>query len=313
MEQIGEMGVWAWLLCALWAVCGGGMGWYCAVIARQITYVTLADGRRQERRLPMAFRLLLPLAPNLTRFFVTPGFDKTRADLSRKLVAAGFEGLLKAEEFLALRILVPAVLGLLWIVALRVFFSTLPEKVAIALLRLQMLYYLIGILSLYVYPAMWLKKALDRRHKSIQRALPFVVDLLTLSVEAGVDFMTAIQRTVERRILDPLGEELIRVVREIQIGKTRRDALRDMADRVDQVDLRSVINALVQADELGVSIGSTLRIQAGQIRAKRFDRAEKQANEAPVKMLFPLLAFIFPAVFLVLLGPMIMQMLRVGF
>ena len=122
--------------------------------------------------------------------------------------------------------------------------------------------------------------------------------------------MNAMQRIVERGKIDALGEELLRVLREIQLGKTRRNALKDMSERVDQADLRSVMNALVQADELGVGIASILRIQADQMRQRRFERAEKMANEAPVKMLFPLVAFIFPAVFLVLLGPIILQILR---
>jgi tight adherence protein C len=137
-----------------------------------------------------------------------------------------------------------------------------------------------------------------------------MLDLLTLSVEAGLDFMSAMQRIVERRRLDALGEEFVRVLREIQLGKTRRVALKDMADRVDHPDIRLVVNSLVQADELGVGISAILRIQADQMRMRRFERAEKQANEAPVKMLFPLVAFIFPAVFLVLLGPIILQILR---
>jgi tight adherence protein C len=137
-----------------------------------------------------------------------------------------------------------------------------------------------------------------------------MLDLLTLSVEAGLDFMSALQRIVERRRLDALGEEFVRVLREIQLGKTRRVALRDMSERVNHPDVRTVVNSLVQADELGVGISAILRIQADQMRQRRFERAEKQANEAPVKMLFPLVAFIFPAVFLVLLGPIILQILR---
>jgi len=105
----------------------------------------------------------------------------------------------------------------------------------------------------------------------------------------------------------------IRVIREIQLGKTRREALRDMSIRVNLPDLRSVVNALVQADELGVSIGAILRIQADQIRQRRFERAEKLANEAPVKMLGPLLFFIFPSVFLILLGPIVARLLEQGF
>ena len=101
--------------------------------------------------------------------------------------------------------------------------------------------------------------------------------------------------------------------REVQLGKTRRESLRDMAGRVGQSDLRSVTHALTQADELGVSIGAILRIQSDQMRVRRFQRAEKLANEAPVKMLFPLIAFIFPCVFIVLLGPVILEFIRQGF
>jgi tight adherence protein C len=127
-----------------------------------------------------------------------------------------------------------------------------------------------------------------------------------------MDFMTALQRCVERRKIDPLGEELVRVVRGIQLGKTRREALREMSERVNLASLRSVVQSLVQADELGVSIGYILRIQSDQIRQRRFERAEKLANEAPVKMLFPLMFFIFPAVFLILLGPVIYRLLKQG-
>ena len=139
----------------------------------------------------------------------------------------------------------------------------------------------------------------------IQRALPFVIDLLTLSVEAGIDFMSGLQRAVERRKMDPLTEELIRMIHEIQLGASRRTALRNLAQRVNMPDMRSFAHALIQADELGVSIGVILRIQSDQMRQRRFDRAERLANEAPVKMLGPLMLFIFPAVFIVLLGPIL--------
>lgn len=125
-----------------------------------------------------------------------------------------------------------------------------------------------------------------------------------------MDFMSALQRNCERRKLDALNEELIRMTKEIQVGTPRRVALRNMADRCRQPDLKSVAHALIQADELGVSIGSILRIQSEQLRGRRFDRAEKLANEAPVKMLGPLMLCIFPAVFVILLGPILMQASR---
>ena len=166
------------------------------------------------------------------------------------------------------------------------------------------------LMLLWVIPDLWLSAAVRRRHLSIQRALPFVLDLLTLSVEAGMDFINALQRNCRSRRLDPLNEELLRMTKEIQVGSSRREALRAMANRVRQGDLKSVAFALIQSDELGVSIGAMLRIQSEQLRARRFDRAEKLAAEAPVKMLGPLMLCIFPAVFIILLGPVLSQSMK---
>ena len=296
----------------LWALSLGGLAWYIGRVWTQMTYVTLADGRRQERRLPMMFRLLLPLAPNIIPFFRTQRFDKMRADINRRIVMAGYEGLLSAEEFLALRVLLPLVLGVILSVALAFTIAHLPDRVQAKMAPRQAfldpMFFLLG----FIWPGMWLGKSIRMRHRQIERALPFVLDLLTLSVEAGMDFMSAIKRIIERRAIDALSEELIRAFREVQLGRTRREALKSMADRTGQTDVSSVVAALVQADELGVSIGNMLRIQADLMRMRRFQRAEKLANEAPVKMLFPLLCFIFPSVFMVLLGPILVQWLKAG-
>ena len=287
-----------------WALCVAGLVWYCLGIARQITYVTLADGRQQERMLPLVFRLLLPFVPNMLPVVSRPGLRKTCDAANRQLVASGFEGLLSGEEFVALKFLMPIVIGSLWCGLLHLQASFLPGSPLSGNLPLLCI---MGFIIAYYYPLIWLRRALKQRHLSIQRALPFVLDLLTLSVEAGMDFMSALQRNCERRKLDALNEELIRMTREIQMGLPRRIALRNMAVRVDLQDLRAIANALIQADELGVSIGAILRIQSDQMRGRRFDRAEKLANEAPVKMLGPLLLFIFPAVFIILLGPILSQ------
>jgi len=298
------------LIVLLWVVTAAGIGAYVASVARHITYVTLADGRRRERRLPFLFRLLIPLTPNVAPLFRRSPFAARRQAITRRIVSAGYEELVSAEEFLGLRVLTPLLLGPFWILMVRL--AAVAGNSAL-LLQLQPGLFAMGVLWLALYPGLWLTGAVQARHREIQRALPFVLDLLTLSVEAGMDFMSSLQRNIERRTIDALGEELIRVVREIQVGKTRRVALRDMAIRVNLPDLRAVVNALVQADELGVSIGSILHIQADQMRQRRFERAERLANEAPVKMLFPLMVFIFPSVFLVLLGPVIARMLEQGF
>jgi len=254
---------------ALAALAVAGVVGYLGTLAGEVTYVTLADGRRQERSIPLLFRALLPLASNFFPLVRRPLFASSVSRAETLLVQGGFEGLLSGEEFVSLQLM------LLWIV-----------------------------------PDLWLYRAVRRRHASIQKALPFVLDLLTLSVEAGMDFIGALQRNCRARRLDPLNEELLRMTKEIQVGSSRKEALRNMSARVGQSDLRAVANALVQADELGVSIGAILRIQSEQLRSQRFDRAEKMAAQAPVKMLGPLLLFIFPAVFIILLGPIISQALK---
>ncbi len=301
------------LLAALWGLALGGLAWYSGQAALDIRYVTLADGRRQERALPLLFRLLLPLAPNMIGWFSRPSFAREREVTGRRLIAAGAEGILETHEYLALRFLVPLVGGPFLIALTALVINALPGSTGELLQQRQVMFYVILLLLLYLQPGAWLRGVINRRHRSIERALPYVLDLLTLSVEAGLDFMTGIKRILEHRAVDPLGEELMRALREVQVGKTRREALRGMAQRVQHPDVSAVISSLVQADELGVSLGAVLRIQADQMRVRRFQRAEKLAQEAPVKLLFPLIAFIFPAVFIVLLGPVLLELLRHSF
>ena len=290
------------ILC--WTACAAIFAAYVASIAGEITYVTLADGRKTARRLPLVFRMLLPFVPNLERLVSRPGFARARQAADEMIVSSGLEGPLTGTEFVALKFLVPLTCGTAWVAFVLLLGTLMPDSI---LSDNTVLLGVFGVLVAYAYPLMWLRGTLKRRHLAIMRALPFVLDLLTLSVEAGMDFMNALQRNCERRKLDPLNEELIRMTREIQVGTPRRVALRNMAERVRQPDLKGVAHALIQADELGVSIGAILRIQSDQLRNRRFERAEKLANEAPVKMLGPLMLCIFPAVFIILLGPVLMQ------
>ena len=134
--------------------------------------------------------------------------------------------------------------------------------------------------------------------------MPNLLDLLTLSVEAGKDFMSSLRDILQRRRMDALNEEWMRTFQEIQLGRKRTEALRDLSKRVRQADLTSVVNAIIQAEELGVSIGQLLRIQGDMLRNKRFSMAEKLANEAPVKIILPIVLFIFPAVMVILIVPL---------
>lgn len=288
-----------------WALAAAGVAWYVAAIAREVTYVTLADGRRQERSIPLLYRILLPFVGNFDSLISRPLFAKQVETADTMLVSAGFEGLLSGREFVALKMLLPIVVGLAFCLFALALNALAPSVGGSAGMFAGM-----GVALAYVQPIIWLRGMVKRRHLSIQKSLPFVLDLLTLSVEAGMDFINALQRNCKLRKLDPLNEELLRMTKEIQVGSSRKEALRNMADRVRQPDLKSVAYALIQADELGVSIGSILRIQSEQLRSRRFDRAEKLAAEAPVKMLAPLLLCIFPAVFIILLGPVINQAIK---
>lgn len=153
-------------------------------------------------------------------------------------------------------------------------------------------------------PMLWLRSKISRRQRSIVRSLPDALDLLTICVEAGLGFDAAMSKVAEKWE-DELSIAFMRVIQEIQLGKLRREALRDMADRMEVPDVSTFVAAIIQADQLGVSIARVLRIQSDQMRVRRRQRAEEQARAATLKILPPVVFFIFPAILVVLLGPAI--------
>ena len=255
------------------------------------------EKREYKVQVPIFFKLLLPIARRFHTFFRRPEFAVACTKADSKLIQAGLDQTFTPEEFVGLRFIYAVVFVPIAFVLL-----ALGGKM-LTVLGLMVLAMGVG------YPLLWLNGQVKLRHRRIQRSLPNVLDLLTLSVEAGRDFLTALRDILQNRERDPLSEELERVFREVQLGKQRRQALRAMADRVKQADLSSMVETLVQADELGVSIGHILRILGDQMRQKRFSHAEKLANESPVKLLFPLFIFIFPAVIIVMLGPILLRSL----
>ena len=164
----------------------------------------------------------------------------------------------------------------------------------------------------WLFPYIWLNDQIKKRHNAIARALPYNIDLLTLSVEAGLDFQAALGTVVEKGMPGPLLEEFNIVLSEIRLGKTRAEALRNMGDRIQLQEMSSFVSNLVQADKMGTSLGKVLRIQSTQMRIARTHRAEKLANEAPVKMLAPLIGCIFPTVFAILFGPIVYRLMFGG-
>lgn len=163
---------------------------------------------------------------------------------------------------------------------------------------------LIGVCMVFgvLLPKIWLSNQVRHRQKAILKSLPDAFDLITTCVEAGLGLDAALARVAEK-VAGPFGEELAIALREVSLGKLRRDALKELAERTGVPDLTTFINAVVQAETMGTSIATVLRVQAEQMRTKRRQRAEQQAQAAPIKMMFPLILCIFPTLFIVILGP----------
>lgn len=174
-------------------------------------------------------------------------------------------------------------------------------------------HYLLALAALgYVYPRVWLKDSLKKRQKDIVRALPTYLDFLTMGVEAGLNMAGAISQAVSKGPVGPLKNEFSLVLRDLRSGLTRADALRRMDERIRVPQVSSFVSAVIQAERLGASLGSTFRFQAEQRRVERFQIAEKLAMEAPVKLIFPLVAFIFPVTFIVLMFPIAVKFMQSG-
>ncbi len=245
-------------------------------------------------------RILHPLlhhfAHPLTRWATKGQREQTTAKLS----AAGLSGQWEEAEWKGLQYSLSVLLSLL-------FFGIFSLMNAGLLTSLEM--GILGLLIGYIFPDSWLKAKAKQRQKEIQHTLPDVLDLLTVSVEAGLGFDAALLKVVEKQ-KGVLAEEFMRVLQEIKMGRPRRESLRDLAKRNKPAeDLSNVVASLVQADQLGISIGGVLRNQAKQIRQKQRQRAEEKAQKAPVKMMIPLVFFVFPSIFIIVLGPAVIQII----
>jgi tight adherence protein C len=164
----------------------------------------------------------------------------------------------------------------------------------------------------FFFPDYWVGRKIKKRRKAILLGIPDTLDLLTISVRAGLGFDAALGKVTEK-VKGPLPDEFRRALAEIRVGKTRKDALRDIVSRTDVPALTNFIGAIIQAEQLGVSISKVLQVQSEQLRIERRQRAEEAAAKAPIKMLFPLVGCIFPSMFIVILGPaIILIMVNMG-
>jgi tight adherence protein C len=255
-----------------------------------------------EMQQPFSQRVLVPLLRRVGELSTTITPQKLLEDTSRKLELAGNPGRVDAATFLASRIVVAAVFGgLLLLVSI-----LSPNKWALGQTIL-----VVGIFTVlgFFFPQLWLQSRINARQHEIRKAMPDALDLLTICVEAGLGFEAAMSK-VSEKWQNELSVALLRAIREIQLGKTRRDALRDMADRIGIAEMTSFVAAVIQSEILGVSMAKVLRIQSDQMRVKRRQRAEEEAHKAPVKMILPLALLIFPSIFIILLTPAGIQISR---
>ena len=231
--------------------------------------------------------VVLGLSKVLGRFTPTGYLEKTQ----RKMLLSGTPAGMDAASFTVIKVVLGLV-GIFAAFALRDFGSGLTRLMV-----------LVGPpLMGFFLPDVWLNRRIEERQNSMLRALPDTLDLLVISVEAGLGFDAALARVVST-VPGPLSEEFFRMLQETRVGVSRRDAMRHLMDRTDLDELRSFLLAMLQAEAFGVAIARVLRVQADEMRVKRRQRAQEKAFAAPVKIVFPLVFCIFPALFVVLLGP----------
>jgi tight adherence protein C len=248
---------------------------------------------------PFSERILLPFMKNMGEFSARFTPQKALQDTSHKLELAGNPGQIDAATFLASRFVIAGVFG-----GLMIMISSLPAT-PWPLGRTILAVGVFGMLGFF-FPQLWLQSVIDRRQHSVRKAMPDALDLLTICVEAGLGFDAAMSK-VSEKWENELSVALLRAIREIQLGKPRRDALRDMADRIDISEMTSFIAAVIQSEMLGVSLAKVLRIQSDQMRVKRRQRAEEDAHKAPIKMILPMVFLTFPSILIILLSPAAIQ------
>jgi tight adherence protein C len=256
-----------------------------------------------ELSMPFTERALVPLIRGLASLLTRTTPQKNVENTRHKLDLAGNPNNWTPSEFLGVRGLA-GISGAGLMTALSVALRMDP---AIILLFIG----IGGVIGFYA-PVFWLGRKIKTRQKAILKQLPDAMDLLTISVESGLGFDAAMQK-VAQKWDNELARAFARVLSEIRVGKLRREGLRDMAARIEVPDFTNFIAAIIQADQLGVSIAKVLRIQSEQMRVKRRQRAEEQANQAPIKMLIPLAFLVFPSIFIVLLGPTVLIFMGGGF
>ena len=264
-----------------------------ALLQTQVGDVTVPDQRAEQLAKPLAERIALPVIGALGAIGRRITRKDTRERLTRKLTLAGSPTGWDADKLVAFKaVALGGMLLIGWMLSKAAHFHGIVGTG---------MPFVMGATG-YAIPGAWIGQMAGNRQESIRRALPDTMDLLTISVEAGLGFDAALAQVV-RNVPGPLSEEIARLLQEMQLGMSRVDAFRHLADRTNIDELRGFTLAMIQADIFGVSIAGVLRSQAKDLRVKRRQRAEKKAMTSPLKLLFPLIFCVLPALFVVVLGP----------
>jgi tight adherence protein C len=245
--------------------------------------------------LPPLLKLIWPFIQIISNF-VCPFLPYDYMEHTEKrLQRTGVSYLLTSEQFVALQIFMAAILPPTVWMCLTVMGKSFPLAIIISPL--------LG----FMFPNVWLADTRKRRELAVIRSMPVYLDFITMCVEAGLNLSGALAQAMEKAPPGPLRNEFSIVLRDLRAGLTRADALRRMSDRLDITEVTSFVSAVVQAEKMGASLATVLRVQAEQRRNERFQRAEKLAMEAPIKLVGPLILFIFPVTFIVLAFPIVMK------
>ena len=256
-----------------------------------------------ELQQPFVERTLRPLAQRFSGSMSRVTSSNFSEKTEKRLALAGNPGDLRVADWLGIKA-IGAIVGAILFFLLFVVLGVLGFPFLIGLVMTA-----VGGLFGYIIPEFWLGGRVKKRQKAILLMIPDTLDLLTISVRAGLGFDAALGKVVEK-LKGPLSDEFRRALAEVRVGKARRDALRDIIPRTEVGPLTNFIGAIIQAEQLGVSVSKVLQVQSEQLRIERRQRAEEQAAKAPIKMLFPLVGCIFPSLFIVILGPAIILIIQ---
>lgn len=260
------------------------------------------DLEKIELSLPFTERIIYPVARKLGEIAVRFTPQNALQSTARKLELAGNPGKLDPTMFLSLQFIVALFIGGILILVFTIGGKSFP-------LGQRLLIIIGGFVLGFFFPQLWLTSKIGKRQKEVRKALPDALDLLTICVEAGLGFDAALAKVSEKWESE-LSLAFSRVIQEIQLGKIRREALRDMADRLGIPEMTSFVAAVIQSEQLGVSMAKVLRIQSDQMRVKRRQRAEEEAHKAPIKMLIPMAGLIFPSLMITLMTPAAIRLMN---